>query len=181
MLTRILILLLICGSQATVARQNAVTETPTPYNSPGSPMPPFLINMQEPLQVVDASTKFTAKPLTDKNVKNDANLFVMLFNPTCDHCEDQTMMMEQNIGLFKKSNIVLICSKTNKQFLNNFLLITHKKDYPKINVGMDSTDFVQKTLLYSQMPQLNIYDHNRKLIKIFSGATPIDSFKMYIE
>ncbi len=168
-------------SMYTPPAQNMVTETKTDYNAIGAPMPPFIAIMQETVAQPDANTRYNYTLLTDKQVKNKANLFVMLFSPVCEHCEDQSMLIEKNFDLFKKSKIVLMCGKQYRQYLNNFLLITHKKDYPQMNVGVDSTDFMKKTMLYTQLPQINIYDHDRKLLKIYSGGVPIDSLKQYIE
>ena len=149
----------------------------TDFTEIGSPLPPFMATTLDPVPGKPGRTKV----ITDKDVKNDANLFVMIFNPVCEHCEDETFMIEKNIGLFKKSKIVLICNKMQRQYLNNFLLITHNKDYPMIKIGVDSTDYIKKTLTYDQIPQINIYDHNRKLLRVFSGGAPVDSFARYIE
>jgi thiol-disulfide isomerase/thioredoxin len=181
MVKRILTLVLFFYGQLLFAQPKTAGGTKEDYSKPGSAMPPFIITTQDAVQQADANTQYVTHLLTDKDVKNDGNLFVMLFNPTCEHCEDQTTMLEKNMAMFKKTNIVLVCAKSDKRYLNNFLLLTHIRDYPRINVGMDSTDYGLKTFLYSQMPQMNIYDHNRKLLKIFSGTVPIDSLKMYIE
>lgn len=135
----------------------------------GSPMPPLLL------------IKNDKKLVSDKQFKKDANLFVMLFSPICAHCEDETFMLEKNIGLFKKSKLVLVAGKLYREYFNNFILITHAKDYPMITMGVDSLDFFKKTMLYDALPQMNIYDHDRKLIKTFNGNIDIDSLKPYIE
>jgi thiol-disulfide isomerase/thioredoxin len=147
---------------------NAQTFSSGDYSVIGSPMPPLLL-------------KTKGKLVTDKQFKKDANLFVMLFSPICTHCEDETKMLENNIGLFKKSKIVLVAGKLYQEYFNNFLLLTHAKDYPMLTIGVDSNDFFKKTMLYDQLPQMNIYDHNRKLIKTFTGDIQIDSLKPYIE
>ena len=153
----------------------------TEFTKTGSAMPPFLVIKQDVMPSGSPTTNLTTHLLSDKDVRNNANLFVMLFSPVCDHCENQAIMLGENLKLFKKSKIVLMCGKPYRQYLNNYLLITHNKEHPAINVGVDSTDFIQKTLFIDQMPQMNIYDHNRKLLKIFSGQVTIDSLKQYIE
>lgn len=180
MLQKLLTVLMVFSGIISLAQSgNSTTANTADYTAIGSPMPSFMAVTLDTLKRTPG--KASTKVLKDKDVKNNANLFVMIFNPICEHCEDQTMMIEKNIGLFKQSNIVLICGKTFRQYLNNFLLITHNKEYPTIKIGVDSTDFIKKTLTYDLLPQLNIYNHDRKLIKTFSGATPLDSFKQYIE
>jgi protein-disulfide isomerase len=119
--------------------------------------------------------------LTEKDVDNGANLFVMLFNPTCGHCQDMTKHIENNIGLFKKSNLVFIATPMMGQYLHDFTELTKSYEYPSIKVGIDSSRFVDNAFLYQMLPQINIYDGDRKLLKIYTGDTPFDSLKKYIQ
>lgn len=59
------------------------------YKSVGAPMPPLK------LQVGD-------KFLTSKDLHNKANLFLMIYNPLCDHCQNQTAEIIKNIDALKK-------------------------------------------------------------------------------
>ncbi len=119
--------------------------------------------------------------ITDKDINDGHNLFVMMFNPTCSHCEDQTERMEKNIAYFTKSKLILISTPQMKQYIPNFVKNFHSAEYPTITVGTDSSGFIDKAFLYQALPQINIYDADRKLIRIFSGEVAIDSLKQYIE
>ena len=119
--------------------------------------------------------------LTNKDVDNHANLFVMMFNPTCSHCEDETALLEKNIFLFNKSQIILMAQPGMKQYIPDFTKRLHTVEYPSIHVGMDSADFINKVFVYGMLPQINIYDHDRKLLRTFNGGVKIDSLKKYIE
>jgi hypothetical protein len=55
------------------------------------------------------------------------------------------------------------------------------EEYPIMYVGTDSGDFLNNVFLYSQLPQINIYDKKRKLLKTFTGEVAIDSLKKYIQ
>jgi hypothetical protein len=118
---------------------------------------------------------------TDEGLKNNANLFVMMFHPTCEHCEEMGINLAKNIDLFKKSNILLIAGSAMAPYLEFYENGTKVNKYPKIKMGVDSSDFLNKTYLYEMLPQINIYDADRKLIKIFNGITTIDSLKPYIQ
>lgn len=119
--------------------------------------------------------------ITNESVRNDANLFVMLFNPTCEHCEDETELLKKNIALFKASKLVMIAGNQMMPLLKDFIH-NHKIDqYPTIQIGVDSAKLIEKIYNYNALPQINVYDHNRKLIKVMAGDTPIDSLKQYIE
>jgi len=122
-----------------------------------------------------------SKKITNNTVKNNANLILMIFNPNCGHCEDQTDTLEKYIFLFKKSKLVLACAPLMGPFLEQFEKDHHTNQYPTIQIGLDSSNLIKKTFLYTNLPQINIYDKKRKLIKTFIGGATIDSLKSYIE
>jgi hypothetical protein len=119
--------------------------------------------------------------LTNEDVDNGSNLFVMMFNPTCSHCEDMAALMRNNVSLFKKTKLVLVANPGMRQYLPDFVYRQHLEEYPTFNIGIDSSGFIDKVYLFQMLPQINIYDHDRKLLKIYNGEIPIDSLKKYIE
>jgi hypothetical protein len=114
-------------------------------------------------------------------VDNNANLLVMMFNPTCSHCEDQTQLMLKNAAIFKRTKWVLLANKGMKPYLHDFVKVFHLSDYPFVFIGTDSAGFNDNAYMYKALPQINIYDHQRKLIKVFNGEIPMDSLEMYIQ
>lgn len=129
------------------------------------------------LKVLTTKGKF----ITEKTVDNNANLFIMMFNPTCEHCEAMTQALEDNIKLFKKSKIVMVAASMMQPYLGDFEK-THKTDkYRPILVGTDSSKIIDKLFNYNTLPQINVYNHDRKLIRVFSSLETVDSLKQYIE
>ena len=123
----------------------------------------------------------SGKYLTNEDLDNGANLFVMMFNPTCSHCEDETEMLEKNITMFKKSKILLLANPVQSPYVPNFVKNFHIADYPTFYIGIDSSDFISKVYLYSALPQIDIYNKDRKLVKTFAGEIGIDSLQAYIQ
>jgi hypothetical protein len=124
----------------------------------------------------------SAAVFTDKDLNNKGNLFVMMFNPTCGHCTDQTQVFEKNIALFKKSRLVLMANPNMREYLPNFVKSFHTDDYaPIMHVGMDSLGFINTVFLYQALPQINVYSNDRKLIRTFTGEVSIDTLKKYID
>ena len=153
-------------------------DTKIDYKQMGAPMPSLVF-----IPYYDSNTKQTDRKqfMTNGDFDNGANLFIMMFNPTCSHCQDETMMMEKNGSLFIRSKVVLLANNVMKPYLSDFVTLTHVDQYPFMYLGIDSTDFINNLFLYQQLPQLNIYNCARKLIKTYSGEVAIDSLKKYIQ
>lgn len=160
------------------------------YKKVGAPMPPFrLVPWNRDSLMLTTTEKHNKRsrkdlmtsPVTNRELDNGANLFIMIFNPTCSHCEDETALLEKNISLFNKSKLVLMATPVMQPYIHDFVKTMHVEDYPSIIVGIDSAGFLDKLFMYQTLPQINIYDHDRKLLKIYNGEAPIDSLKQYIE
>lgn len=140
------------------------------YKSIGKPLPPLKI------------VTLDGKTITNKDLNNKANLVVMLFNPICEHCQDETQLLETNIAFFKQSKLLMIAAPMMGSYLKTFVDNYHVDQYSgKIMIGLDSSATIDKLFIYEPLPQLNVYNAKRKLIKVFSGNTSIDSLKPYIQ
>jgi thiol-disulfide isomerase/thioredoxin len=119
--------------------------------------------------------------MTEKDFNNGANLFVVMFNPTCSHCMDETKALEKSSALFKKSKVVMVATKAMRPYVADFVKSMQTADYPFIYVGVDSTNFVDNVFLYQSLPQINIYNGDRKLMKTFTGDVAIDTLQKFIQ
>lgn len=118
--------------------------------------------------------------MTERDLESDGNLFIMLFNPTCSHCEDMTMIFEKYADSFKTSKLLLLAAKPMTPYIPDFAERHNIAKYKSMYIGWDSTGFVDHMFLYQQLPQINIFDKERKLIKIFSGEVPADTIRKFI-
>jgi hypothetical protein len=201
MLRKLLILSCLCFAVVAFAQKNkkkkntahepAANAQNIDYKAIGAPLPPIrLIVPADLTKAARATTPDSAghtkpyeyKALTEKDFAAKGNLLIMTFNPTCEHCQDETEILKKNVHLFKNTKIILMASPSMVQYLeffNNGTLVT---EYPStMTMGVDSNQYVEKTFLYQTLPQLNFYDHDRKLIRAFTGEVPIDSLKRYID
>ncbi len=150
--------------------EQVVTDTAKiDYKAIGAPLPPLKI------------TTRTGEKLTEKDFAGDGHFLVMMFNPTCDHCQEETTILEKNIDKFKKTKILLVAAPSMIDYLEFYNNVTRYSKYPGIEVGVDSAGFIDKTFNYTALPQINIYDKDRKLIKIFSGVVAFDALEPYIK
>jgi hypothetical protein len=138
------------------------------YKSVGAPMPPLNVKTTED------------KTLTSRDLRNKANLFLMIFNPLCDHCQLATQKIIGKIDALNKSHFVLIAAPDMKQYMPTFDSATHISKYPKLQVGYDSLA-IARLNTFMGLPQVNIYDRDRKLIKVLTSDFPIDSLVKYME
>lgn len=165
------------------------------YRQIGTPMPPLVIATyhdstktgNEPLSkkdkkrlIKDPMANQQVKLITNNDLKNNGSLLVMIFNPTCEHCEATTDMLEKNIGVFDSTQIILIATSTQKEYLPLFTKKHNVDAYKNIFAGTDSSGFINNTFLYQPLPQINIYNAERNLTKIFTGEVSIDSLKPYV-
>lgn len=141
------------------------------YKQPFAPLPKFnIINYQN-------------KNVNEEVLHNGGNLILMMFNPTCDHCEDETNLMLKNIFLFQKSKILLVAASVQTANLPYFESLVQFSQYPStMTVAVDSANIIDKLFTYKALPQINIYDGvQHRLIKTFEGFVPLDSLKPYIQ
>jgi len=178
-MTRKLFVIVLLLSAANVFAQAPAQQPPPPppmqerpsagdYSVIGSPLPDFTFKAND------------GKLYSRDDFKNNANLFIMLFDPGCSHCQQQTKELEENIEFFKKSKIVLITNSGFGVRLPDFIKDYNTDKYP-FTIGIDSTGIIKQICLYQRFPQINIYNKSRKLVKIFVGPVPIDSLKHYIQ
>lgn len=149
--------------------EQVTNDTTVSYKEIGDPLPELRLTTRK------------GEKLTEKDFDNGANLFVMTFNPTCDHCQEQTLTFEKHMDLFDKSKILLVAAPQMIDYFEFYNNITRYYKYPKMTVAVDSNGYIDKTYHYEALPQINVYDKKRKLIKIFYSDTPIELLKPYIE
>jgi hypothetical protein len=142
----------------------------TNFKADGAPLPNFMIRTLD------------GRNITNDDVQYNANLLVMIFNPTCSHCEAMTDTLEKNMALFDQTKILMVVNPNYRPYLKTFEQKHHTANYPRMLIGLDSTKLIDRIYQYNMVPQINVYDKDRKLIKSFNtGALPIDSLKNYIQ
>jgi len=107
-----------------------------------------------------------AKTLQGKNV-------FMLFQPDCDHCQEEAVQIEQRLEEFDGYVIYFISSSPIEQitaFADNFNL----NDKKNVQFAQSSTEGVLKHYGPIQTPSVYIYSAG-KLKKSFNGQTDIEN------
>lgn len=141
------------------------------YKQLNAPLPKF--------DIVNHENRNTTKEV----LETGGNLVLMMFNPTCDHCEDETRLMIDNIFLFKKSKMLLVAAAMQMPNLSYFDANVKFSQYPAtMTVAIDSAKLISQLFNYVALPQINIYDGTtHRLLKTFNGFQPLDSLRQYIQ
>lgn len=132
-------------------------------------------------QMIDVKFWIDHKMWTNKELKDKRNLFVLIFNPTCEHCMEKTKMLEENLKMLGKQKLVLTMTPDMSVYFKDFDRATDVLKYPKIKIAVDSGDYITRMTNYKGLPQMNIYDKDRKLLKIYNGNFTMDSLSAYIK
>ncbi len=129
-----------------------------------------------PLRIVNAQQHV----ITNEDFHTKNHIFLVMFSPTCDHCLNMGEMFEQHASLFKNSLVVFMTSEKMKNDLSYFAEETKINRHPEFILGYDSNNSLNKLYTYGTLPQINIYDSNKKLVATYKGENPLEVFQKYL-
>lgn len=105
--------------------------------------------------------------------------FLVIFNPTCAHCLTSARLFQENLEGFQHAQIFYLAGEGMLSYLDDFYQETGlKKDGP-IKVGVDNSRITYKLFLYQNLPQINVYDKEGKLIDQMTGEDALDALLRY--
>lgn len=163
-----LLLLVIFGFGINVSAQdNIKLRRNKDYQSKGSDIP------QLNLKTIQA------KNLTNKDIKPKNHLFLIIVSLSCDQCINVTKSICDNSELFKDSKVIFMTRNVDKPHLKSFKKKTGIEQHPEFILGFDQSRAVIK-LGTGILPQINIYNKDKKLVDIIYGGAPLKAFKPYL-
>lgn len=121
-----------------------------------------------------------AQVFTNKDLKSNVPFFLIVINPTCSHCINETKLICENAELFKNVKVAFMTKKDRVIDIQEFKKKTGLDQHTEFIIGTDQADAIAKLPLSGMLPHILIYDKNRKLVKTFDGNTPIEDFKQYL-
>lgn len=105
---------------------------------------------------------------SEKDIPAKAAL-VILFNPTCEHCEDLAKDIVKNKDKFAAIPLVFIAAKDMKPYLDDFIQTTGLKALPHAIVGADRSDVIYQLYEFRSLPQTNVYTDKHTLKYKYNG------------
>lgn len=127
------------------------------------------------LLLPDSATVFT-----DKNLKKNKPLYIILFSPDCDHCQKQTEEIADSIHRLKNIQIVMATTLSfdkMKEFYTHYRL----SRFENITVGWDQYLLLPTVYRIKNFPFLAFYDKKGKLITGIEGALPLSKVLEYFK
>lgn len=120
------------------------------------------------LLMPDSITYFTKDVLPKKTP-----VLLMVFHPSCEHCQQETENITKNIDKFSGIQIVMstmVPLFEMKAFMEKYKLASYKN----IIVAQDYTFFLPPYFQFNNLPFLAFYNKKKKLVSTFGGSLPVD-------
>lgn len=127
------------------------------------------------LLLTDSTTIFT-----NKDLKKNKPLFLILFSPDCEHCQQQTEELIKRIDDFKRIQIVMV-SFIHFEKIKPFYEKYQLDRFSNITVGYDMQYILPTYYRISYTPFLAFYDKKGNLIDGFQGALPLEKVLEYFK
>ena len=131
-------------------------------------LPPFSLTK------IPDSSSFTRNNL----VKKKATV-IIFFNTDCDHCQVEIKKLTAKIDQLKNVQIIMV-SAMGFNLLQRFYEDYKIADYPNITMARDpSYNFTSFYKAYF-VPQVYMYDKNRKFLNVIRGIVPVEEIAKII-
>lgn len=127
------------------------------YKQIDAPLPDFRI------ETADGKIKTAQDIPAEKAV-------VVLFNPTCDHCQQLAQDIVKHKEAFAKVPLVFIAAKDMKPYLDDFVQTTGLKQLPHAIIGADRSDVIYQLYEFKALPQTNVYTAKHHLAYKHNGT-----------
>lgn len=125
------------------------------------------------LLLPDSVTTFS-----EKNLKKNKPVYIILFSPDCEHCQKQTEEIIDSIDRLKNIQIVMATTlpfNKMKEFYNLYQL----KRFNNITVGWDRYLILPTIYRIKNFPFIALYDKKWNLITALEGALPLTKVLEY--
>jgi thioredoxin-related protein len=132
--------------------------------TPDAPLPPYKLSPTvPPLKLMRADSSFF---VVKDMVKKKMATVVIIFSPTCIHCQHQAEEITSHIGDFKDVNFIFSTTydvKDMKQYISDYGL----DKFPNITVGYDKGYIMGSFYKIQSLPGIFLYDKKGHFVTNF--------------
>jgi thiol-disulfide isomerase/thioredoxin len=118
---------------------------------------------------IDSTTYFSKSDLPRKKP-----VMLMIFSPTCEHCQHETEEIIKNMDRFKNIHIVMATHLPYDSMMA-FRQRYGLAQYKNITVVQDNKYFLPVFYMISNLPYMALYNKKGKLITTFEGSQKIET------
>lgn len=151
--------------------QNDKTATPDKTNKTKVDFPKYVENPEIPAFSIFAAPDSTV--FTDKDLKKDTPLLIMIFSPQCGHCQQEAKLIGQNMEHFKNAQILMVTwlpfgtlAKFGKDYGTN--------RYSNITLAQDPNDFLYDFYEVHRYPKLIVYNKDGQYVSDYDGDIKLE-------
>lgn len=113
--------------------------------------------------------------VTPANLKKNMPVMIIYFSPDCSHCQHLMYELKPKMNDLKNVQVVMITFTSQMKAIQVFQRDFDLKKYPNFTVGTEGDSFVvQQYFDVHSTPYIALYDKNRKLVKAWEKAPPVD-------
>jgi len=112
--------------------------------------------------------------LKSSDVRKGKSSIFIYFSPDCEHCQNVTKKIVSNIDRLRSCNIYWVSSDTTAA-VKTFSTNNHLDMLSNVFVGMDNKYSFYIKYLPPGTPYIMVYNKERKLVRVYSGETDINS------
>lgn len=114
-------------------------------------------------------TNIDFKEINQNSLQKNRSTIIMLFNPECDHCQQQLELFLATPQVVKNAQVVLSSlepQEKNKEFYTRY----HLEKYPFIYLGREYGNFFGTYYQPSTIPFIAIYNPRKQLVLYNHGS-----------
>ena len=104
---------------------------------------------------------------------------LVLFQPDCDHCQEEARQIAENLEAFKKYNLYFVSSSALPE-IEKFSRDYDLSDHENVLFGQTSTENILNNFGPIQAPSVYIYTEQGKLVNNFNGQVDISALLKYL-
>lgn len=114
------------------------------------------------------------------NIPKGKPVALMLFDPECKHCKDLTRKLTENMDSLKDIQFYMFTAAHSMTAIRKFYEDFHLANYSNIKViGRDYEFFFHEYYGVKFVPDIALYDSNKKLIKLFEANATVKDLYEY--
>jgi len=166
------LLFLIITTNKSLAQKNGNTTKTNEADSSKTDTLPYLKYPTIPafnILLIDSTTIFNTY-----NIPSGKPTVLMFFDPDCKHCKATTRMICEKMDSLKDIQFYIFTARHDMSMIQNYYKKFHLADYPNIKaVGMDTEFFFFSYYGVHYVPDLAVYDENKKLIKLLDASCTV--------